>query len=129
MNKNDGRDEILEYIQAHGTVDKDCTRPSNPKPKQFCRKHAVRVVLDLHGMKSDEAVRKIRLFFNQSISKGIREILIIHGRGIHSKSGDGPVLKTLVRNMLEMELRNLIRDYRAASPRDGGDGATLVYLK
>ena len=91
--------------------------------------HSVRVVLDLHGMKSDDAARRVRSFITQSRKKGIREILIIHGKGNHSVNQGEPVLKRMVRDLLEKELHHTIRNYRAALPREGGDGATVVYLR
>ena len=87
------------------------------------------MVLDLHGMKSDDAARRVRSFITQSRKKGIREILIIHGKGNHSVNQGEPVLKRMVRDLLEKELHHTIRNYRAARPREGGDGATVVYLR
>jgi len=121
--------EILAFIKKDGIFNKDLQdNASNKKTKISCRKHMVRVVLDLHGMKSEDAIRKIKLFFAESKKRGFKEILIIHGRGLHSKPGEGPVLKTVVKSMLDQELGHLVRDFRTALARDGGEGATLVYL-
>jgi DNA-nicking Smr family endonuclease len=121
---------ILSFIEKHGVVNKDDSLSKNKSTqKHICRKHSVRVVLDLHGMKSDDAARRVRSFFAHNREMGIREILVIHGRGNHSSLSDGPVLKKLVREMLESELAGIVKDFKTAVPRDGGDGATLVYLR
>jgi DNA-nicking Smr family endonuclease len=60
--------------------------------------------------------------------RGIRELFVIHGHGVHSAPEEGPVLKNLVRDMLENELSDRVRDFRAGIPREGGEGVTLVYL-
>jgi DNA-nicking Smr family endonuclease len=59
----------------------------------------------------------------------VKEILVIHGKGYHSKSESGPVLKGLVNQMLENELHYIIRSFASAKIKDGGDGATVVLLK
>ncbi|NLW32223.1 MAG: Smr/MutS family protein [Fibrobacter sp.] len=132
MSKDYGKqiNKILEYIDRHGVVDKDSIMQRKPNVKKIrTRKRAPRITLDLHGMKTIEAQQKVRLTFESSRNKGIREILIIHGRGFHSDPNEGPVLKKLVREMLENELRSLVLKFQTAVPRDGGEGATLVYLR
>ena len=59
----------------------------------------------------------------------MRELLVVHGYGLHSDPNEGPVLKKLVRDMLDRELRPKYRTYRTASIRDGGEGATLVAVR
>lgn len=123
------KDAILSFIEKNGVFDKD-THQTGRKSfgKQICRKHSVRVVLDLHGMKCEEAARKVKAFLSASRDRGIREVLIIHGKGNHVASQNFPVLKKMVRDMLDSELCHTIRDYRTALPKEGGEGATLVYL-
>lgn len=124
------RDEILLYIDQHGVFNKDAhNREKKVQGRKICRKHSIRVVLDLHGMKCEDASRKVKSFIARSRERGVREILIIHGKGNHSiTQGEQPVLKKMVRDMLERELHHSIRDFRTALPKDGGEGATLVYL-
>lgn len=133
MNKNgsdkESKDVILSFIAKNGVFDKDARENNSKTGKKNCRKHNVRVVLDLHGMKCDDAARKVRSFLTNKRERGIREILIIHGRGNHSNYQVKPVLKTMVHDLLEAELHHLVRDFKTAAPRDGGEGATLVYLK
>lgn len=129
MSKEEVRRAIFSYIEKNGVFDKDASVSARRSTsRKICRKHSTRVVLDLHGMKSDEAARKVRTFIAQSRKKGIREILIIHGKGNHSTNEGYPVLKKMVRDLLDNELHHTIRNYRAALPKEGGDGATVVYL-
>lgn len=130
MSKEDDRQAIFSFIEKNGVYNKDAFSSDKPSAaRKICRKHSVRVVLDLHGMKSENAARKVRTFIAQSRKKGIREILIIHGRGNHSVDRGKPVLKQMVHDMLEAELHHDIRDYRTALPKEGGEGATVVYLR
>jgi DNA-nicking Smr family endonuclease len=127
--KKENADQILSYLDQHGVVDKDASSVLKKRKKiTISRKHP-RAILDLHGMKSDEAARKIRSELTRCSERGIKELLIIHGKGYHSAPQEGPVLKNLVRDMLERELGSMIRDFRTALPKDGGEGATLVYLR
>ncbi|HEX2956861.1 MAG TPA: Smr/MutS family protein [Chitinispirillaceae bacterium] len=129
MSREDNRQAIFSYIEKNGIYNKDIdVSNKSSTSRKICRKHSVRVILDLHGMKCEDAARKVKSFVTQSRERGIREILIIHGKGNHSIGQGQPVLKKLVRDMLEAELHHTIRDYRSALPKEGGDGATLVYL-
>lgn len=127
----DRTQEILAYLQKHGTVDKDAAlhQKKTNRHKRILHKRAPRLVLDLHGLRSDDAVRRVRNVFLRLKEQGVREILIIHGKGFHSDPQEGPVLKKVVRDMLQGELSPMVRDYRQAMPRDGGSGATLVVLR
>lgn len=129
MSKEEDWQAIFSYIEKNGVFDKDASASNrHSTSRKICRKHSIRVVLDLHGMKSGDAARKVRSFITQSKKRGIREILIIHGKGNHSVNQEHPVLKKMVRDLLENELHHTIRNYRAALPKEGGEGATVVYL-
>jgi DNA-nicking Smr family endonuclease len=130
MNKEDDREAIFSFIEKNGVYDKDASASKkHPAPEKTCRKHSIRMVLDLHGMNSRDAASKVRSFITQSRKRGLREILVIHGKGNHSADQGGPVLKKMVRDLLENELHHTVRNYRSALPREGGEGATVVYLK
>lgn len=126
-------DEILSFIDKFGIVDKDHRGPNkkNNKLKNniTSRKRNPRETLDLHGLISSEASMRLRITVDRCKERGIKELLVIHGKGYHSNANEGPVLKQMVKQMLENELCLNIRDYKTAIPRDGGDGATLVYLR
>ncbi|MBN2657207.1 MAG: Smr/MutS family protein [Spirochaetales bacterium] len=83
------------------------------------------LVLDLHGMTADEARIALNRFIRRSYSTGARKILIIHGKGNHTK-GEA-VLKPLVRSILE--LSPYIGDTGTPERRDGGSGATWAVVR
>ena len=131
-NNNHNENEILSYIEKHGIEYKDFT----PRKKQHKKKTTyerkgkrVRRVLDLHGRRHDEVAPIMREAFHECRSRGVDTILIIHGVGYGSHQVEGPVVKKLVRAMLENELSNYVKDYRTAIPKDGGEGATIVTLQ
>ena len=124
-------EDILAYLQEHGVRDKDAVLPRK-KPIQTTIKKGKggipRMTLDLHHKTVEEASRSLRAMIDTCKQHGVRELLVIHGRGHHSSMNEGPVLKTLVRTMAENELRLQIRDFRTAASIDGGDGATILLL-
>jgi DNA-nicking Smr family endonuclease len=129
-----GTDEdILAFLDRYGTRDKDRAavgEEKKPKARNIEKRKGgvLRMTLDLHGLKSEEASRRLRETIESCAEHGVRELLVIHGRGYHSNPSEGPVLKTLVSQMLENELRLSVRDWRAGLPREGGDGVTVLFL-
>jgi len=130
---NDNHDDIFSFIDKYGVVNKDMHSQGKKQTKQrktiTARKKSFRETLDLHGLTSSEASVRLRFAVDRCQGRGIKELLVIHGVGYHSTVSGGPVLKQMVVQMLENELCLHVRDYRRALPKDGGDGATLVYLR
>ncbi|HUV07637.1 MAG TPA: Smr/MutS family protein [Spirochaetia bacterium] len=82
-------------------------------------------VLDLHGLISREAADRVIQFISQCHAQGLRKILIIHGKGKHSK--EGPVLGNRIRKVIENS--PLAGEYGEADRDLGGSGATWVILR
>jgi DNA-nicking Smr family endonuclease len=126
-------EDILAFLDRHGTQNKDAFAVKTPVPaKKKIEKGKggiPRMTLDLHGQTAEQASVRMRLTFESCRHHGVKELLIIHGQGHHSNLQDGPVLKKLVRDMLDCELKLQVREYRSATPREGGDGATMVSLR
>ncbi len=132
IDDNDHTDEILAFVRKYGTRNKDLgASPARKKPstRSVNSRGQPRETLDLHGMRSVEASQRLRFIINRCVESGVKELLIIHGVGYHSVLSGGPVLKDMVKSMLDNELCLNVRDYRPAAGKDGGDGATLVYLR
>jgi DNA-nicking Smr family endonuclease len=55
--------------------------------------------LDLHGFKVGEAITRLNTFIVTSSQRGLRKVLVIYGKGNHSKNG--PVLRKAVHEYLE----------------------------
>jgi len=129
---NDHTDEILAFVKKYGTRNKDLgAAPVKKKQstRSVNRRGQPRETVDLHGMRSEEASQRLRFIMNRCVESGVKELLIIHGVGYHSVLSGGPVLRNMVRSMLDNELCLSVRDYRTAVAKDGGEGATLVYLR
>lgn len=132
-NKSTAKEVILAHLDKYGVIKKDTsltkpTYPIKPKSAQKKSKKSYRMTIDLHGMKSEEAAVKLRYALERCKENGKKELLVIHGYGLHSSLEDGPVLKKLVRNLLDNELRLKYKTYRPAKPSEGGEGATLIII-
>jgi len=82
-------------------------------------------ILDLHGMTALAAEEALDSFFIDAERRKLRKVLIIHGKGIHSRSG--PVLADIVRRWLERY--PAAGRSGSANNEDGGSGATWVLIK
>jgi DNA-nicking Smr family endonuclease len=84
--------------------------------------------LDLHGLTQDEAHRALIRFVTDAADRGMRNLLVITGKG--SASDATGVLKTVVPRWLnERALRPHILSFAWAQPRHGGAGALYVMLR
>jgi len=82
--------------------------------------------LDLHGNTSDAARKLLQEFLHEAAQRGLRCVLVIHGKGMNSPSGEA-VLRKLARHWLTQ--RPDVLAYCDAPPGNGGSGAALVLLK
>ena len=94
--------------------------------------------IDLHGYTLSKANEKIKKVIINSYNSGVKKILVVTGKGLHSQNEKDPyvskdlsILKYSVPNFIEknMELKNLITEMKEASLEDGGSGAFYIYLK
>lgn len=119
------------WLRRYGTVNKDSALeaegegPSNAERRRRLRAMKCEAVIDLHGLTRDEAWLRLESFFSDSVRRGLKKVLIIHGKGVHSS--DDPVLSRMVRLFLE---QNSHAGESGASERSaGGSGSTWVLLK
>jgi len=90
---------------------------------------AVQAHLDLHGLLKDEAKAELAGFLTRSRQQGKRCVLVVHGRGLHSKD-QVPVLKEAVKRWMATErFARHVLAFATARPHDGGAGAVYVLLK
>jgi DNA-nicking Smr family endonuclease len=91
--------------------------------------YAVQGHLDLHGQTRPEAKSEVDRFLRQSRAAGKRCVLIVHGRGLHSRD-QLPVLKEALRGWLATRrLARHVLAFATARPADGGGGAVYVLLR
>lgn len=112
-----GKDVLLTKIETGPQV--------NKISRERMRRKKADLVLDLHGMTGEEARIALNRFIQKSYQSGAKKILIIHGKGNHTK-GEA-VLKPLVRSVLE--LSPYIGDMGTPERRDGGSGATWAVVR
>ena len=91
--------------------------------------YAVQGHVDLHGFTREEAKAEVDRFLRGSRQAGKRCVLLVHGRGLHSKD-QLPVLKDALRTWLGHHrfARNVLA-FATARPADGGAGAIYVLLR
>jgi DNA-nicking Smr family endonuclease len=90
---------------------------------------AVQGHVDLHGMTREEAKGAVERFLRASRNAGKRCVLVVHGRGLHSKD-QLPVLKDALRTWLSTaRFARHVLAFATARPADGGAGAVYVLLR
>ncbi|MGP1457781.1 MAG: Smr/MutS family protein [Treponema sp.] len=119
------------WMRRHGVVDKDALEEKAQARQKFKgRKELERMKIDdkidLHGLTQDEARIRLESFVTDSERRGLKKILIVHGKGIHTRGAD-PVLATLVKKIIERDKRLGTSGHPDLS--GGGTGATWVILK
>ena len=113
-----------EFIEGHA-------RGLDPHVVRKLRRgdFAVQGHLDLHGLLKDEAKLELEAFLVRNRQQGSRCVLVVHGRGLHSKD-QVPVLKdALKRWMTTARFAQHVLAFCSARPHDGGGGAVYVLLK
>lgn len=91
--------------------------------------YSVQAHVDLHGHTRDEAKQELLRFVEDSYRKQHRCILVVHGRGLHSKD-QIPVLKQGLRAWLSSgRISRYVLAFTSAQRHDGGLGAVYVLLR
>ena len=94
--------------------------------------------LDLHGFSIDNANKIVKKFINTSYEKGLKQLLVITGKGIRSKVKNNPyvseemnVLKNTVPEFIknDRDLLKKIKKIETPPVKYGGEGAFYIFLK
>lgn len=89
---------------------------------------SIQARLDLHGFTVKEAEEKMHAFLWDSLNRGYRCVMLVHGRGLSSP--DYPKLKEKARELLSSgHWGKWIIAFTSARMCDGGTGATYVLLR
>jgi DNA-nicking Smr family endonuclease len=97
--------------------------------------HPVDAVIDLHGMRQDEAHDALRGFLHRAQAGGARVVLVVTGKGGSAAAGAGlfeerGVLRRVVPHWLRLpDLRPLVIGFEEASAQHGGTGALYVRIR
>ncbi len=112
-----------------GADEESLAEPEEPAPRRSMpvkpEKWPVDATVDLHGLRAHEAEEQLRRFIRESRQQGLRKILIIHGKGLHS-SGTG-VLGKMTVQVLEGDPG--VGMWRRADKHLGGEGAAWAVLR
>ncbi len=93
---------------------------------------------DLHGFSLNDANKKINELINDSYNNGISKLVIVTGKGIHSKNEKDPyvskdlgILKYSVPEYIKNNdhLMSMINEIKDANIEDGGSGAFYIFIK
>ena len=110
----------------------------NKDTKIKISKSKITRTLDLHGQTLDQANLVVEDFINKSYENGISKLIIVTGKGLHSKNESDPyvskelgILRYSIPEFLRnnLELMKIISNISKASVEDGGSGAFYIFLK
>lgn len=91
--------------------------------------YSIQAHLDLHGLTREEAKEELVRFVEDAHRRGLRTVLIVHGRGLHSKD-QIPVLKSGLQVWLSRgRVGRHVLAFTSAQRHDGGAGAVYVLLR
>lgn len=121
---------MTEWMRRYGVVDKDAVKEETLRQEAMEDRSVLlalpyEATIDLHGLTTDEAYSRLDSFVTECRKRGLRKILIIHGKGNHSETG--PVLSGLVRSFIERDWR--LGESGHPDKYDGGKGATWVIIR
>lgn len=119
------------WLRRYGVTDKDraadeYAERTKMESREYLRTMRPEARIDLHGLTRDEAWARLSSFVNDCIRRGLKKILIIHGKGNHSHGSD-PVLGAMVKTFIEQN-KNLGTSGHPDRSM-GGSGATWVIIK
>ena len=119
------------WMRRYGVIDKDAAAEeyeyrTKTENREYLRKMRPEETVDLHGMTREEAWQKLDCFVASCKTRGLRKILIIHGKGNHSNGSD-PVLGEMVRSFIECDKR--LGSSGHPDRNHGGNGATWVIVR
>lgn len=125
------REAMTAWLNRYGTVDKDKlvqehTLQQKMNDREYLRTMKPEATIDLHGLTRDEAWNRLDAFVGDCKRRGLKKILVIHGKGNHSHGTD-PVLGPMVRLFIEKDSR--MGSSGHPDRNNGGTGATWVIIK
>ena len=107
------------------------------KDAKYIKKEIIKTQkYDLHGYSLEEANNKVESLINRSYKKGVRKLVIITGKGLHSENEKNPyvsknlgILKFSVPDYIKKnaELMGKILNISDAEMKDGGSGAFYIF--
>ena len=120
--------QALDALPAQAFAKDD---PDPPEDERFRKLKKGKVdyetVLDLHGMKLEEAMSELARFVGRAYCHKRKSVMVITGKGLHSKGGRS-ILKPEVERWILQQGRHYLKAYSEAPRAYGGRGAFILYL-
>ena len=116
--------ESDEYVEGY-RVGLDPRLVSQLRRGEF----AVQAHFDMHGMIQSAAKEALKEFIIASVRKGLRTVLVVHGRGLRSPGGHSVLKHQSAGWLSHGAIGGHVLAFTSARPADGGAGATYVLLK
>jgi len=116
--------ESDEYVEGY-RVGLDPRLVSQLRRGEF----AVQAHFDMHGMIQGAAKEALKEFIIASVRKGLRTVLVVHGRGLRSPGGHSVLKHASAGWLSHGAIGGHVLAFTTARPADGGAGATYVLLK
>lgn len=85
--------------------------------------------VDLHGLGVEDARGVLGEFLREARRRSLRCVLVVHGRGLHSKDGVGVLKQRVVGWLSRGSMSRGVLAFSTARPHDGGAGALYVLLR
>lgn len=85
--------------------------------------------LDLHGLDREGAFAALEKFLRAAVGRGLRHVLIVHGRGQGSPGGEPVLKRALAAWLMRKRLRRWVLAFCTARAGDGGEGAMYLLLR
>ena len=132
VTKKDKKDWINFAKNIKNVAPKDVDKPIENFNPNIVKK------LDLHGYSLETANQKVKFFLIKSFDEGYKKVLIVTGKGKHSKAYDDPyrssklsIMKYSIPDYIkgDKNLISKIKKISEANIEDGGEGALYIFLK
>src|SRR5260221_737606 len=116
--------ESDEYVEGY-RVGLDPRLVSQLRRGEF----AVQAHFDMHRMILSAAKEALQEFIIPSVGKGLRTVLVVHGRGLRSPGGHSVLKHASAGWLSHGAIGGHVLAFASARATDGGAGATYVLLK
>jgi DNA-nicking Smr family endonuclease len=116
--------ESDEYVEGY-RVGLDPRLVSQLRRGEF----AMQAHFDMHGMIQGAAKEALKEFIIASVRKGLRAVLVVHGRGLRSPNGHSVLKHASAGWLSHGAIGGHVLAFATARAADGGAGATYVLLK
>jgi DNA-nicking Smr family endonuclease len=132
--KKNENERMSQFLDTYGPGERDVHAKDlgdeGEKNEKIAKRKALLLMkpersLDLHGLRADEAIERVNAFLKECKEAGLRKVLIIHGKGLHST--EPPVLAKRI--IAHVQKCREAGEYGVAPREWGGRGALWVVLR